>query len=85
MKSFDDANKIIDNKNIQKFICNIDKNIKIIGITLKGKVFHIDWETNINNEFKLDNKIIGSINPNEIINFHIIRKIQKLFMYLEFR
>ena len=41
-KSFDDVNKIIDNKNIQKFICNIDKNIKIIGITLTGKVFHID-------------------------------------------
>ena len=25
-KSFEDDNKIIDNKNIQKFICNIEKN-----------------------------------------------------------
>ena len=27
-KSFEDGNKIIDNKNINKFICNIDKNLK---------------------------------------------------------
>jgi DNA gyrase subunit A len=73
-KSFEDVNKIIDNKNIQKFICNIDKNIKIIGVTFTGKVFHIDWEPNISNEYKLDNKILGNINPNEIINFHSFKK-----------
>ncbi|MCR8539292.1 MAG: DNA topoisomerase 4 subunit A [Prochlorococcus marinus CUG1439] len=73
-KSFEDGNKIIENKNIQKFICNIDKNIKIIGITYSGKVFKIDWESNINNDYKLDNKILGNINSNEIINFHLIKK-----------
>ena len=73
-KSFEDVNKIIDNKNIQKFIFNIDKNIKIIGITFTGKVFHIDWESNINNDNKLDSKILGNIDPNEIINFHSIKK-----------
>ena len=73
-KSFEDVNKIIDNKNIQKFICNVDKNIKIIGITFTGKVFHIDWESNIFNDYKLDNKSIGNIDPNEIINFHLIKK-----------
>ena len=73
-KSFEDINKIIDNKNIQKFICNIDKNLKIIGITFTGKVFHIDWESNIQNDHKLDNKILGNIDPNEIINFHSIKK-----------
>ena len=73
-KSFENVNKIIDNKNIQKFISNIDKNLKIIGITYTGKVFHIDWESNINNDYKLDNRIIGNINQNEIINFHSIRK-----------
>ena len=57
-KAFEDVNKFIDNKNIKKFICNIEKNIKIIGVTLTGKVFHIDWESNINNDYKLDNKII---------------------------
>ena len=46
-KSFEEVNKIIDNKNIQKFIFKIEKNIKLIGITLTGKVFHIDWESNI--------------------------------------
>ena len=73
-KSFEEVNKIIDNKNVQKFICNIDKNIKIIGITFTGKVFHIDWESNINNNCKLDNKVLGNIDPNEIINFHSIKK-----------
>ena len=73
-KSFENGNRIIDNKNIQKFICNIDKNLKIIGITSTGKVFHIDWESNINNDYKLDNKILGNIDPNEIINFHSVKK-----------
>ncbi len=73
-KSFEDANKIIENKNLQKFICNIEKNLKIIGITFTGKVFHIDWESNINNDYKLDNKILGNNDPNEIINFHSIKK-----------
>ncbi len=73
-KSFEDVNKLIDNKNIQKFICNIDKDIKIIGVTLTGKVFHIDWESNINHDYKLDNKVLGNIDPNEIINFHSIKK-----------
>ncbi len=73
-KSFEVANKIIDNKNIQKFICNIEKNIKLIGITNTGKVFNIDWESSINKDYKLDNKILGNINPSEIINFHSIKK-----------
>jgi len=73
-KSFEVVNKIINNKNIQKFICNINKNIKIIGITSTGKVFHIDWESNINNDYKLDNKILGNIHPSEIINFHSVKK-----------
>jgi len=73
-KSFDDVNKTIENKNIQKFICKIEKNLKIIGITLTGKVFHIDWDSNINNDYKLDGKVLGNIDPNEIINFHSIKK-----------
>ncbi len=73
-KSFENVNKTIDNKSIQKFICNIDKNIKIIGISLSGKVFNIDWESNINNDNKLDYKKLGGIDPNEIINFHSIKK-----------
>ena len=73
-KSFEEINKVINNKNIQKFICNIDKNLKLIGITYTGKVFHIDWESNINNDYKLDNKCLGNIPPNEIINFHSLQK-----------
>ncbi len=79
-KSFEVINKIIDNKNIQKFICDIEKNIKLIGVTNKGKVFNIDWETNINKEYKLDNKILGNINPSEIINFHSINKKIKNYL-----
>jgi DNA gyrase subunit A len=73
-KSFEVVNKIIDNKNIQKFICKIEKNIKLIGITNTGKVFNIDWESSINKDYKLDNKILGNIHPSEIINFHAIKK-----------
>ena len=79
-KSFEDTNKLIDNKNIQKFICNIDKNIKIIGTTFTGKVFHIDWESNIGSDYKLDKKTLGNINPNEIINFHSIQKDAKNYL-----
>ena len=71
-KSFEGVNKIMDNKNIQKFIFNIEKNIKLIGISNTGKVFNIDWESNINKDYKLDNKILGNIHPSEIINFHSI-------------
>ncbi len=73
-KSFEVVNKIIDNKNIQKFIFNIEKNIKLIGITNTGKVFNIDWESSINKDYKLDNRILGNIHPNEIINFHSLKK-----------
>ncbi|OUL43763.1 DNA gyrase subunit A, partial [Prochlorococcus sp. HOT_208_60] len=73
-KSFEVVNKIIDNKNIQKFICNIEKNIKLIGITNTGKVFNIYWESSFNKDYKLDNKILGNIHANEIINFHSIKK-----------
>ncbi len=79
-KSLEDINKIIDNKNIQKFICNIEKNLKIIGVTITGKVFHIDWESNFNKEYKLDHKILGNIHPNEIINFHSIKKDIKNYL-----
>ena len=79
-KSFEVVNKIIDNKNIQKFICNIEKNIKLIGITNTGKVFNIDWESSINKDYKLDNKILGNIHPNEIINFHSIKKETRKYL-----
>ncbi len=79
-KSFEVTNKIIDNKNIQKFIFNIEKNIKLIGITNTGKVFNIDWESSINKDYKLDNKILGNIHPNEIINFHSIKKDTKNYL-----
>ena len=73
-KLIENENKIIENKNIQKFICTINKNLKIIGITSLGKVFQIDWESNINNDYKLDNKTINNIDPNQIINFHSFNK-----------
>jgi len=59
---------------------DIDKNLKLIGIANTGKVFHIDWESNINNDYKLDNKSLGNIEPNEIINFHSIKKEIKNYL-----
>ena len=80
-KLIDNYNQSIDNKTIQKFICTIEKNLKIIGVTLNGKIFSIDWESNINSDYKLDNnKDLGNTNPNEIINFHSINKKIKNYL-----
>ena len=77
---FESENKLINNKNLQKFICNIGKNIKIFGLTITGKVFQINWESSINNEHKLDHKVFGNTDPNEIINFHNINKEYKNYL-----
>ncbi len=69
-KLLDNQNKFIENKNVQKFICKINKNLKIICITSLGKVLQINWKSNINNDYKLDKKLLGNIDPKEIINFH---------------
>ncbi len=69
-KLLDNENKFIEPKNVQKFICNIKRSLKIIGITSSGKVVQIDWKTNLNNDFKLDKKVLGNIDAKEIINFH---------------
>ncbi len=69
-KLLESENKFIEPKNVQKFICNIKKSLKIIGITSSGKVLQIDWKSNINNDYKLDKKVLGNIDPKEIINFH---------------
>ena len=79
-KSFETENKLIENKNLKKFICDIDKDLKIIGITSSGKVFQIDWEANLNMEYKLDKKIIGNIDPNEIVNFHNLNKVNESYL-----
>ena len=71
-KLLDHENKFIETKNVQKFICNIKKSLKIIGITSSGKVLQINWKSNINNDYKLDKRILGNIDSKEIINFHDI-------------
>ena len=79
-KSLENDNKLLDNKNIQKFVCNIHESLKIIGITFAGKVFHIDWETHINKEHKLNNKILGNIDNKEIVNFHYLNKEKENYL-----
>ncbi len=71
-KLLDHENKLIESKNVQKFICDIKKSLKIVGITTCGKVLQINWKLNINNDYKLDKKILGNIDPREIINFHYL-------------
>ncbi len=79
-KLLDHENKFIDNKNVQKFICKIHKNLKIIGITSSGKTLQIDWKSNINNDHKLDKKVLGNIDPIEIINFHYLESDVKNYL-----
>ena len=79
-KLLDNENKFIDNKNIQKFVCNIYKGLKIIGITTSGKILQINWQLNINTEYKLDKKVLGNIDPQEIINFHSLNRNLKNYL-----
>ncbi len=69
-KLLDHENKFIDNKNVQKFICKIYKSLKIIGVTSSGRILQINWKLKINTDYKLDKKVLGNIDPLEIINFH---------------
>jgi len=69
-KTIDANNDFLLNKNIYQFICNIEKNLKIIAITISGKIVNIDWEKAIINDCKLDNKFLNNINLREILNFH---------------
>ena len=69
-KLFEQENKLISNKNIQKFVCKVFKNLKLIVITSTGKALQINWKLNINTDYKLDKKVLGNIDPKEIINFH---------------
>ncbi len=71
-KLLDQENKIVDSKNLQNFICDIKKNLIIIGITSKGKLLQIDWKSNIEHDYKLDKKVFGNLDPKEIINFHYL-------------
>ena len=79
-KFLDLENKYINSKNAQRFICNIYKGLKIIGITSSGKVLQINWKLNINSDFKLDKSFLGSIDPKEIINFHDLNENLKNYL-----
>ncbi len=73
-KVIETDNKFIQNKYTYKFICDIKKNLKIIGVTFNGKIIQINWEKAINKDCKLDNKFLNNLNPTDIINFHKILK-----------
>ena len=60
----------------------MNKNTKIIGITSSGKVIQINWRLNINYEHKLDNKVLGNIDPKEIINFHSLNEEERNYLCL---
>jgi len=47
---------------------------------LKKKNFKVLKKSNINKDYKLDNKILGNIHPSEIINFHSIKKEIKNYL-----
>ena len=69
-KLIENDNKIIIKKNSYQFICNFEKNLNLLALTYTGKVINIDWKRYINSDYKLDSKLLGNINPYEIINFH---------------
>ena len=79
-KILDAENKFITKSNAFRFICDINKNLQIIGITDTGKVIQVNWKESINNDCKLDNKLLNNINPTSIINFHSINNTEKNYL-----
>ena len=64
----------LNNQILEDFISKKTKLYIDNRLYLNKMIFHIDWKSNITNEYKIDNKILGNINPKEIINFHSIKK-----------
>ncbi len=79
-KIIETENKFIANKSTYKFICEIKKNLKILGVTFNGKIILINWEKAINQDCKLDNKFLNNLNPTDIINFHKILKNEQNYL-----
>ncbi len=69
-KLLESHNKLIIKKNIYQFICDFNYNLNLFALTSSGKVINIDWKRYLNCDYKLDNKLLGNINPYEIVNFH---------------
>ena len=69
-KLMENDNKLINKKNSYQFICNFEYNLNLLALTYTGKVVNIDWQKYLNNEYRLDSKLLSNINPYEIINFH---------------
>ena len=75
-------NGYLNTKNNFIFTCNINKNLKIFAFTIAGKIINIDWQSLINNDCKLDNKLLNNTNPSEILNFHCIEEDIESFLCL---
>ncbi len=81
-KVIETNDKFVANKSLYKFICDIEKNFKIIAVTFHGKIIQINWEKSINQDCKLDKKFLNNINPTEIINFHKISNQEECYLCL---
>ena len=75
-------NGYLNTKNNFIFTCNINKNLKIFAFTITGKIINIDWQSLINNDCKLDNKLLNNTNPSEILNFHCVEEDMESFLCL---
>ena len=75
-------NGYLNTKNNFIFTCNINKNLKIFAFTITGKIINIDWRSLINNDCKLDNKLLNNTNPSEILNFHCVEEDMESFLCL---
>ncbi len=75
-------NGYLNTKNNFIFTCNINKNLKIFAFTITGKIINIDWQSLINNDCKLDNKLLNNTNPSEILNFHCVEEDIESFLCL---
>ena len=81
-KLIENDNKLMVKKNIYQFICDFNKNLNLFVLTYTGKIININWKEYINCDYKLDNKLLGNINPYEIINFHNFNSNSEYYLYI---
>ena len=79
-KLLEAGNKFIGNKLSYRFSCDINEDLKIIAITYTGKILNINWYNSINQDCKLDNKLLNNLNPSDILNFHSFRDNTKNYL-----
>ncbi len=71
-KIIEQQNKLVSNKHIHQFSCDINNNIKIFAITFNGKIIPLDWEKSLNINLKINEKMLNNNSHFDIMKFDYV-------------